>query len=61
MNVNNMSTDKLIKFYILEKRNLNLVPLSKAKLIIVKPAVKKPDLLRLEKAITPDEALFFIP
>ncbi|MEH1869997.1 hypothetical protein [Nostoc sp.] len=56
-----MSTDKLIKFYILEKRNLNLVPLSKAKLIIVKPAVKKPDLLRLEKAITPDEALFFIP
>lgn len=61
MNVNNISTDKLIKFYILEKRNLNLVPLSKAKLIIVNPAVKKPDLTRPEGAITPDEALFFIP
>ena len=56
-----MSTDKLIKLYILDKRNLNLVPSSKVKLMIVKPAVTKPDLTRQQGAMTPDEALFFIP
>jgi hypothetical protein len=49
-----MSTDKLIKFYILDKNNLNLLPSINAKLIIVNHAVTKP-----EGAITHDEALFF--
>ncbi|MEH2131729.1 MAG: hypothetical protein V7K86_14075 [Nostoc sp.] len=56
-----MSTDKLIKFYILDKKNLNLVPSSKAKLIIVKATVIKPDLIKPKGAIMLDEALFFIP
>jgi hypothetical protein len=56
-----MSTDILIKLYILDKRNLNLLPSSKAKLMIVNPAVIKPDLIRQQGAMTPDEALFFIP
>lgn len=56
-----MSTDKVIKLYILDKKNLNLVPSSKAKLIIVNPTVTKPDLKKPERAITPDGALFFTP
>ncbi|MEH1870012.1 hypothetical protein [Nostoc sp.] len=56
-----MSTDKVIKLYILDKKNLNLLPSSKTKLIIVNPAVTKPDLTRQQGAMTPDEALFFIP
>ncbi len=56
-----MSTDKVIKLYILDKKNLNLVPSSKAKLAIVNLVVTKPDLTRPEGAITTDEALFFIP
>ncbi|WP_334891315.1 hypothetical protein [Nostoc sp.] len=56
-----MSTDKIIKFYILDKNHLNLLPSINAKLMIVNHAVTKPDFTRPEGAITPDEALFFIP
>jgi hypothetical protein len=61
LKVNNMSTDKLLRLYVLDQRNLNLVHSSKAKLIIVSQSGTKPDFTNLEGVITPDEALFFIP
>ena len=56
-----MSNGKLIKFYILDKNNLNLVPSIDAKLMIVNHAVTKPNFTRPKGVITPNEALFFIP
>jgi hypothetical protein len=58
-----MSAHKLLKLYILDKRDFNLAPSNKAKLILVSQsqAVTKPDLTKPEGIITPDEALFFIP
>ncbi len=51
-----MSTDKLLSLYILDKRNLDLAPSSKANLIIVSSAVTKPEGV----ITTPNEVLFLI-